>query len=486
MERLKKQIGDRELEIDDLVKKSREDLWKADLDEFIKEWRFQLEDEDRRRKKVMKMGRRASQKLRIGAAGPTSRKRKANGHGSDDDDFGVSKAAKKTAAVKQPKPKGGLLSEPLAKANQPKPRGPKPKAAATKAAPEVKPEAKASDDIWMNVDASPSEAPVAPIFQKAKAAAAPFKSAPAKEAMSEDEDDDDDEEEVVRKPVARRARAAASKPVSYELDSESDDNRDDLLFDVGKMVKGINGTSTESAGRPLFSTASSLSRPGSSHGLPKKPASRRETSFDGADETDYSKLAPPTTKKGSAVTAKHTVLSDEEDDSFGAMMATAAAAKPTAPAKPMPKPAATSKASSKAQVPKPSKPTAKAKAKAAVKDALAVSAAPPPLRKMPLSPAAKAYAAKQARKPKKVLDDGSDDDGEDEVEKMLNEIISDDEVEETGGGGVAARRPARRAAAAAAATTGKKAWVVESGSDEKEEEEEEESAMFDAEDSDDF
>lgn len=483
MEKLKKQIGDRELEIDDLVKKSREDLWKADLDEFIKEWRFQLEDEDRRRKKVMKMGRRASQKLRIGAAGPTSRKRKANGHGFDDDDFGVSKAAKKTAAVKQPKPRGGLLSEPLAKANQPKPRGPKPKAAATKAAPEVKPEAKAPDDIWMNVDASPSEAPVAPIFQKAKAAAAPFKSAPAKEAMSEDEDDDD-EEEVVRKPVARRARAAASKPVSYELDSESDDNGDDLLFDVGKMVKGINGTSTESAGRPLFSTASSLPRPGSSHGLPKKPASRRETSFDGADDTDYSKLAPPTTKKGSAVTAKHTVLSDEEDDSFGAMMATAAAAKPTAPAKPMPKPAAASKVS-KAQVSKPSKPTAKAKAKATVKDALAVSAAPPPLRKLPLSPAAKAYAAKQAKKPKKVLDDSDDDDEEDEVEKTLNEIISDDEVEETGGG-VAARRPARRAAAAAA-TTGKKAWVVESGSDEEEDQEdEEESAMFDAEDSDDF
>ncbi|KAI4263914.1 MAG: hypothetical protein L6R42_000952, partial [Xanthoria sp. 1 TBL-2021] len=478
VEKLKKQIGDRELEIDDLVKKTREDLWKADLEEFIKEWRFQLEDEDRRRKKVMKMGRRASQKLRIGAAGPTSRKRKANGHGSDDDDFGISRAAKKTAAVKQPKPKGGLLSEPLAKASQPKPKGPKPKAVATKAAHEVKPEAKATDDIWMNVDASPSEAPVAPIFQKVKAAAAPFKTAPAKKAVSEDEDDDE-EEEVVRKPVARRARAAAGKPVRYGLDSESDDNGDDLLFDVGKMVKGINGTSTESASRPLFSTTSSLSRPGSSHGLPKKQASRRETSFDGADDTDYSKLAPPTTKKGSTVTAKHTVLSDEEDDSFDAMMATAATAKPTAPANPTTKPATTSKAS-KPEASKPSKPNPKAtKAAAAVKTALAASAAPPPMKKMPLSPAAKAYAAKQAKKPKAVLDDS--DDEEDEVEKVANEIMSDDddEVEEVG---VAARRPARRAAAA---TTGKKAWVVESGS-EIEDQEEEESAMFDGEDSDDF
>ncbi|KAL9038724.1 MAG: hypothetical protein Q9180_002959 [Flavoplaca navasiana] len=470
VEKLKKQIGDRELEIDDLVKKSREDLWMADLDEFIKEWRFQLEDEDRRRKKVAKMGRRASQKLRIGAAGPTARKRKANGNGSDDDDFAVSKASKKTAAVKQPKPKSTLLSEPLAKASQPKPRGPKPKATATKAPAEVKAEAKTTEDIWMNVDASPSEAPVAPIFQKAKAAAAPFKTAPAKKAISED-DDDDDEDEVVRKPVARKARAAASKPVSYGLDSESDENGDDLLFDVGKMVKGINGTSTEPSSRPLFSTTSSHSRPGSSHGLPKKAAPRREASFDGADDTDYSKLAPPTTKKGSTVTAKHTVLSDEEDDSFEAMMATAAAAKATAVPKPIAKPT-TSKAS-RPEVSKASK--AKAANTKAVKNPLAASAAPPPIKKMPLSPAAKAYAAKQARKPK-VLDDSDGD--EDEVEKVANEIMSDDEDEDEVG--VAARRPARRAAAA---TTGKKAWIVESGS---EEEEEEESAMFEGEDSDDF
>ncbi|KAL8996081.1 MAG: hypothetical protein Q9169_004320 [Polycauliona sp. 2 TL-2023] len=472
VEKLKKQIGDRELEIDELVKKSREDLWKADLDEFINEWRFQLEDEERRRKKVANMGRRASRKLRIGAAGPTARKRKANGNGSDDDDFGVSKASKKTALVKQPKPKSTLLSEPLAKASQPKPRGPKPKAAAPKVAPEVKPDTKPTDDIWMNLDDSPPEASVAPIFQKAKAAAAPFKAAAAKKAMSEDEDDDDDEEEVVRKPVARQARAAATKPISYGLDSESDDNGDDLLFDVGKMVKGINGSSTESTGRPLFSTTSSHSRPSSSHGLPKKAASRPEAIFDGADDTDYSKLAPPTTKKGSSLTAKHTVLSDEEDDSFDAMMDHAAATKPTAASKPKAKPA----------VPKVSKPAVipKAKAtntKAAKNAALAASAAPPPIKKMPLSPAAKAYAAKQAKK-SKVLEDS---DEEDEVEKVANEIMSDDDDDEDVGV-TASRRPARRAAAA---TTVKKAWVVESGSEE-EEEEEEESAMFEGEDSDDF
>ncbi|KAL8856049.1 MAG: hypothetical protein Q9178_007305 [Gyalolechia marmorata] len=479
VQKLKKQIGDRELEIDDLLKKSKEDLWKADLDDFINEWRFQLEDEERRRKKVAKMGRRASQKLRIGAAGPTSRKRKPNGLGSDDDDFTVSKGAKKTAAVKQSKPKGGLLSEPLAKASQPKPRGPKPKAAVTtKTATEVKPEAKAVDDMRMDLDGAPSEAPVAPIFQKAKAAAAPFKTAPPKKAISDDEEDDDEEEEIVRKPAARKARAAASKPVSYGHDIDSDDNGDDLLFDVGKMVKGINGTSAESTTRPLFSNSSSMTRPGSSHGLPKKSAARRDTDLDAADDTDYSKLAPTTAKKGPATTAKNALLSDEEDDSFDAMMATATAAKPTAAAaKPRAKPA-TSKVAKPVVSSNISKPKA-TKAAAAVKNALAASAAPPPLRKMPLSPAAKAYAAKQAKK-SKALDDDSDE--EDEVEKVANEIMSDDDDDDDGG--VAHKRPARRAAAAAA-TAGKTAWVVESGS-EDEAEEEDESAMFDGEDSDDY
>ncbi|KAL8802005.1 MAG: hypothetical protein Q9182_004082 [Xanthomendoza sp. 2 TL-2023] len=477
LEKLKKQIGDRELEIDALLKKTKEDLWKADLQEFITEWRFQLEDEEKRRKKFANMGRRESRKLRIGAAGPTAKKRKANGNGSDDSDFGAFKAPKKTAAVKQPKPKSGLLAEPLAKVNQSRPKVPKAKAGATKMATEVKLEKKPVDDVWMDLDGAPSAAHVAPIFQKAKAAAAPFKTAPPQKVLSDDEseENDDDDEEVVRKPLSRKARVAASKPVNYGLGSDSDDNGDDLLFDVGKMVKGIHGTSTESTTRPLFSTSTSMSRPDSSHGLPKKQvSSRRDTDFEG-DDTDYSKLAPPMTTKGPAPTAKNAIFSDGADDSFDAMITAVAAPKP-APAKPKPAAKPATSKPSKPEVSKAAKPKA-TKAAGAVKSTLAASAGPPPpLKKMPLSPAAKAYAAKQARK--KVLDDS--DDEEDEVEKVANEIMSGDDDEEVEQ--VATKRPARRAAAA---TTTKKAWIVESGSEE-EEDGEDESAMFEGEDSDDY
>jgi DNA topoisomerase-2 len=44
VEKLLRQIGDKEMEVDILMKKSKEDLWKHDLGEFIAEWRLQLEE----------------------------------------------------------------------------------------------------------------------------------------------------------------------------------------------------------------------------------------------------------------------------------------------------------------------------------------------------------------------------------------------------------------------------------------------------------
>ncbi len=98
IEKLSKQIGDMEGEIDKLIKLTKEDLWLRDLDAFINEWRFQLEDEERLRKKAANMGRRASNKLKIGAKGPAAKKRKAQGEDPDDSDFG------QLAVMRKPKP----------------------------------------------------------------------------------------------------------------------------------------------------------------------------------------------------------------------------------------------------------------------------------------------------------------------------------------------------------------------------------------------
>ncbi|KAG7004757.1 hypothetical protein G7Y79_00023g053410 [Physcia stellaris] len=470
VEKLLKQIGDKEIEIDTLIKLSKEDIWKRDLDDFINEWRFQLDDEAKRQKKIANTGRRASNKLRIGAAGPAGRKRKAKGEDSDESDFGGPAGAKKAApvkkAVKKEAPKDSLLGglQPLAKANQPKEVA-KPSKAAPKAAPkkaDTKPQA-GLKDMWMNVDGNSDDGAVAPIFKKAKTAVPASKlAASAKASKSEDEDSAD--EEIIRPAAgARQRRAAAAKPVAYTLDDSDDSNGDGMLMDLGTMVKGIGTTSQDTASntRPLFSASASISRPGSSAGLPKKPT-RQPMDLDGeADDTDYAMLAPPPTDK-KAVTARETVLSDDSmDDDDDPFVELAPAAKKAAPA---------AKPSKAAPAPLPKK--------AAKKSSQPAKALAEP-KKLPLSPAAKAYAAKQqkarAQKQKVVLDDSDD-----EVAKVVDELLSDEEEDEPVV--AAGRRPARKAAVAAVGKTkGQYGDEDEDDGEDESEEEEEETASFEEE-----
>ena len=448
VERLLKQVGDVEDAIDTLIKLSKEDLWKRDLDEFLEEWRFQLEDERKSQKKVANMGRRASTKLKVGAA--AGRKRKAYGGDSDDSEFAGAPKTKKAAV---PKAKGGMLGDYFnagaAKAGtSQKPKGP---SAAAKNAQKLlgmldtdakgapnKP--KEDDDIWLKVDGSGSDAPkphkqIAPAPVKK---AAP-KSAHVKKASSDDESVD---VEIVRPTAGRKPRAAATKPVKYNTLSDSDSDGDDMLFNVGNMVKGITTDATGGdTSRPLFSAT--MSRPGSSAGLPKRPSSSQRPVMDiDADDTDYSKLAPPTTKNGPAVIARHTMISDEEDSVDDLPIH-----KPSNP-----KPASKTTAKPKAQTKRPTP----------------APIAPP--KKMALSPAAKAYAAKKAKAEKAAQGDQKD---KLDVDMVANQILDDDDDEE-----VPVRRPARRAAAAAP----QKKWVV---SDDEEDDEDEETADFDGDDSDD-
>ena len=410
VEKLLKQVGDKELEIDTLLKLTKEDLWKTDLDEFIAEWRFQLDDEAKRQKKISSLNRRASSKMG-GGGGLGGRKRK--GAESDFSDF--EGPAKPKKAPKQPKPVGGLLSY-LA----PPPAKTKAPSAAAKAAQRtlnlLEAPKESVDDVWMNLDGSGDDVHKA---TKARTAAPLKKAAPKKRVVA----DDDEDEEIVRPTATRQPRAAAAKPVKYNtLDSDSDG--EDMLFDVGKMVKGIE-TAPADKSRQLF--AASASRPSSSSGLPKKPVPSKQTVDMDADDTNYSMLVPPTTAKGPAVTAREAILSDDENDSMDDIVYAPKAFQP----KPAPKAAPKSKAPAK-------------------KSTKAVSQPPEP-KKNVLSPVGKAYAAMRAKQAAKA--------DEDEVEKIADEIMDDDEDEDEA---PAARRPGRRAAAAP------KKWVISDDEDEDE------------------
>ena len=309
IDRLQKQISEREAEVDSLSKLTPQDIWKKDLDDFINEWRFQLEDEANRQKKAAKMGRRTSKKVNVGIGG---RKRKANN--SDDSDFDAAPKTKKAAASK-PLP-GGMLNYLVEKDKTKKPTKPKAPTAAQKFAQKAIEEdwfgpskktddsgaADGDEDIWMptmdgNAEAKKSKPPTA---------LKPTASKPKKPSPIES-----DLESSPAQPAAghKPRRAAATKPAKYALSDSSDSDGD---FDVGAMVKGI-GSTADTNSRPLFSET--MSRPGSSAGLPRKSTAGRLDAFDvDADETDYTKLAPPTTSKGPAATARHTILSDDDDE----------------------------------------------------------------------------------------------------------------------------------------------------------------------------
>ena len=462
VEKLLKQVGDKEIEIDTLIKLTKEDLWTRDLDDFLAEWRFQLDDEAKRQRKVANMGRRASKKLNI-AGGVAGRKRKNN---SDDDDFDVAPAkVKKTAMPK--KEVGGLLSYMMPETKNktsPKSKAKAPTAtqkAAKKALDLISApaEKQANDDVWMNLDGSGSDAP-----KIAKAKAAPPKAAPVvqkterglKKVVS-DSDEEDADEEIIRPTAGRKPRGAAAKPVSYNVDG-SDSDGDGMLFDVGKMVRGINPASAPAdSSRPLFSA--SMSRSGSGAGHAKKSTSSKPVMDIDSDDTNYSKLAPPTTKKGPAVTARKAILSDEDEDSLDdIIVARPKASKPVSQAavKPGPKPKAPAKKPTKAAAPPPQEP-----------------------KKMPLSPAAKAYAAKKAKAEKAALK--ADSRSEDELEGLANEILDDDDDgdDDDDDAGPAVRRPVRRAASAVP----KKKWVISDDDDDDEEELEESTMQFDEGDS---
>ncbi|KAJ8613066.1 hypothetical protein MRB53_037118 [Persea americana] len=476
IDRLMKQIGDKETEIDTLIRESPTDLWTHDLDEFLNEWHFQLDDDAKRAKKIANMGRRASQKLGLGAKKGASKKRKAD---DSDDESSFEAAPRKKQAKKEPSTLTSYFTAPKEKAEEPKKAAPVKKAInAIEQKPVVKPAAAAglkalAESSVEGEDIDMIDAPIAKHTTQGK-----------KKSLDSDDEDDDVVARVARlKPQAsvepeagRGGRAASRKPVSYaDLDADSDSDGEHLLGDVSNMVKGLPGSTTT---KPLFSNT--VSRPTSSHGRPSTAKSSRSLAEldEEIDETDYKSLVPKDSPhKPAAKSARDTILVDDEDDSFAVVQPKAALKVPASkPAKAKVAPAQIKKS----DVPKPARASS-----AAPKSQL------PPAPKV-MSPAAKAYAAKQARSlaqnttasavikrsapaPSKKSKAQSDSESED-VDALANEILSDGDDSDVPAKKPAARPPRRAAAASTAAK-----YVVDDDEEDESVVVEEEESFFDAE-----
>ncbi|KAF2116306.1 DNA topoisomerase [Lophiotrema nucula] len=460
VEKLRKQIGEKEYEIDALLKKTPLDIWNDDLDAFVEEWNTQLDEEAAATKKLSKMGRRASKKLGIGASKGKGKKKRKMGSDDDEDDdsdFDAAPARKKAAVTKKP---GGLLSY-LAK-DDPAPR--KPSGTAALKAGAASGASNGIESYFAKKDPNLDGPGLMEIDAPAPTAAVPKKGRPAasknikKPTLVPDDSDSEDVFAVVAKEQAKKpgdtittsrtARGATKKPMKYVLDDDSEadsDDMDKIFGDVSSMVKTV-GDSNE---KPLFTTTSTRpgtanGRPGSATGvssrIPGRIGAQKSSPIDlddDVDDTNYEGLLPQASpKKPAPRNVNDTILGSDDEDEFGfGIKKKSVASKITA--KPIPKPV---KSAPKAKVAKPA-PKPKATATTVVAKKIPV-----------LSPAAKAYAArlgkvKDLAPPKKPQLVDSDEEMED-ADAIANDILSDDDDEPTPKPRAPAARPGRRAAAA--------------------------------------
>jgi DNA topoisomerase-2 len=385
IEKLNKQIGDLDAQHIKLTKTSEKDLWRTDLDDFLAEWEFQLEDEKKRADKEAKRGRRASTKLKIGVKGG-NRKRKDD---SDDDDFDLAtkktskvvKAATKPPIKAEPKKQTGLVdwfdqdkskSAPLVNGIEQKPVARAP-AAADFSDEDVKPIVRASSK-------QPSAPPAARAAKKSR-------------TIKEDSDDFDDDDFAA---IAREAKtttaagrpgraAAAKKPIV--LDESIMSSEDD--FDVSNMVKGISSAAAPTV-KPLFTETSgrASSVAASSKLKASRPVLDEDTDVDMVDGTNFEGLIRQDSPAKPAPKSARDIAITDDDDSLLSMA-----------------PARTALIKTSKAVAKPAaKPAAAAKSKV-----------------KPMSPAAKAYAKKYvAEKPKTIISD------DEETKRLADDILTSD------------------------------------------------------------
>ncbi|KAH8659309.1 DNA topoisomerase [Tricladium varicosporioides] len=435
VDKLKAQMVSKKEEHNALEKLNEKDLWCQDLDAFVNEWEIQLKEEADYQKTIRNTNRRVSKKLGVGKNSSKARK------GDDDYNPKPTKSGPSKVIKVEPKAHQRFLDM-FQNKSKPKTAG-----LGSDGVEDEEPDAMSglSDDDF---DALRSTKPV-----KVESVAPSDNSGPT---------------------VGRSKRAAAAAPKKWAIeddDSESDDDK--LLGDVGDMVKGIGGGDKidKTNGRvSLFA----MSRPGSSHGKPTsqelpKIKSKPSKTFDlsDGDETNYEMLARSSPHKAPPA-PKDNLDSFLSDDEEVIPISKKIPVKPAAPA---------------AKPPAKRGPKPKAKPVAVVKKAFEPEPEPEP-KPTALSPAAKAYAAKQNKIKLPSKKDVFSDDSDNEVQK-----VSSDEDEEESPPKPAARgrgRPARAAAVVATAKAAKKpVYNLDSDDDEIDDDDFDESAVVDDEQSED-
>jgi len=431
VQKLLQDVAEKELEIDELIKKSPKDLWNTELDAFIEEWRVQLEEDKKEQGTVVK-------RKKNGKYGAKVTKGKKKAAGSDESDFEASKPKRKpaTAKVKTEAKKQTVLGfksidPPPEKVPDKKPiaRAVKKEAVVIddlsdsdfdmldqKPAPSAKPPVKVapvdvesssdqkpqpdpageSDDEFLLLgeklsppkpkakailakkpakDESEAESEMEVLAKKAVAKPAPrakaaTKTAPKVKPVAADDsifDLDVSDPPPLRTASTKPKRAAAAKPSILDIAGSDDSDEENGLGDVSVLVKGI-GSQGSDTGRPLFRDSAKKASGAALKGVAAK------------------KVAPKGVSKIPLDLSKNAGNRSENSDSD--------------------------------DIPKPVK-------KAPVKKAASARVAPKKAAE-PKKPAVRAAPKARAKKPITLSDDDDDDM---DVDKMADELLDSDDGE---------------------------------------------------------
>lgn len=419
VDKLKDQMASKKDEHDALERLSEKDLWVTDLDAFVAEWDLQLKEQAEYEKGIRNTNRRVSRKIGAGKGAKSKSK--------NDDDYNP-KPAK--VAVARPNIAKGVVK----------------------------------------VENKPSQRFAEMFAQKPKPKAKPVFGLDGaddydEDAMSGMSDDDFDalrtsksSKDTTSKESSvapsngptngRSKRAAAAAPKNWVIDDDEESESDDgkLLGDIGDMVKGIGASGNDDTLAATGRVSLHQGRPTSSHGvsndLPKvksKPSKIFNISDD--DETNYDMLAASSPRKAPQRDDLDSFLSDDDA--------------------PLPVKKAPAKPAAKAPIVKPvAKKVTKPKA---VEKPAAVS------KPIALSPAAKAYAAKQSKLnfSRDVFSNDEDEDMSDvpapkATSRAKESALSDSEDEDMDDAPPVKSKPAARPVAKSKVAPAKKSALSES------------------------
>ncbi|GAA5821381.1 hypothetical protein JCM3770_000346, partial [Rhodotorula araucariae] len=315
--RLLEERDARQEELDALLQRTVQDLWRADLDAFMAQWEEMLEKDAVNKARSLKKSKN-----------PGKGKKRAAASEDDDDDYAAKPKKRAPVAVKKAKAPVALpTSDPAA---------PDEAATAAAAAKKKPPAKRTKAAVPLPATDDEDDAPAAKAKPAPKAAASRAKKTPAKRASDELELSDDEDVDVSSPALKKAATGAGRKPAAKKkaVVDDDDDDLEDLYALPAKKPTAHSPKAKKPAAKKRVVNLSDSDEEPAAAAPPKKKAAApkakpkaKKTVVDSESDAEMSDAAPARatpapaarvarTTRAPAKSYKLEVPSDLDEESF--------------------------------------------------------------------------------------------------------------------------------------------------------------------------